>query len=70
MNNVRVHNVQYNPQMGAFEARVDITRGGKTYRYPCQVTAPMTLGMEQVCDSLTQQAMRMSDSGTNLVSRF
>jgi len=70
MKNVQVHNVQYNPQIGAFEGRVDIQRGERTFRYPCHVTGPMTLGMDQVCASLTQQALRMSDSGTNLMSRF
>ncbi|WP_342077700.1 orotidine 5'-phosphate decarboxylase [Yoonia sp. SS1-5] len=70
MNDVRLHNVHYNPQAGAFEARVDIDRGQTTFRYPCQVPGPMTMDMDQVCLSLTRQALRMSDTGANLRSRF
>jgi len=70
MNDIRLHNVHYNPQASAFEARVDINRGSTTYRYPCHVPGPMTMDMEQVCDQLTQQALRMSDTGATMMSRF
>lgn len=70
MSDIRLHNVHYNPQAAAFEARVDINRGNATYRYPCHVTGPMTMDMDQVCLRLTQQALRMSDTGASMMSRF
>ncbi|MEL6683173.1 MAG: orotidine 5'-phosphate decarboxylase [Pseudomonadota bacterium] len=70
MLNIRVHNLQYNPQAGGFQARVDIKRDDTTYRYPDHFSGPMTMDRDIVCHGLTQQALRMSDSGTALVSRF
>ena len=70
MRDVRLHNLHYNSQAGAFEARVDINRGQTTYRYPCQFTGPASMDMEIVCKGLTQQALRMSDTGTGLMPRF
>lgn len=70
MNDIRLHNLHYNASAGAFEARVDINRGSTTFRYPCHVTGPMNMDMDQVCTKLTMQALRMSDTGTGLVSRF
>jgi len=70
MNDIRLHNVHYNPQASAFEARVDIRRGQTTFRYPCQVPGPMNMDMEKVCQNLTQQALHMSDTGGGMVSRF
>jgi hypothetical protein len=70
MSKIKLHNVYYNGQSGAFEARVDIRRGDHTFRYPCQVSAPKTMDMEQVCQQLTEQAINMSDSGSIYLSRF
>ena len=63
MENVTLGTVRYNPAVGAFEARVDIERGGTTYRYPCQLHGPLTLPEDQVRSGLARNAMRMSDSG-------
>jgi len=70
MSKVKLHNVVYNGETGTFEARVDIQRGETTFRYPCQLTAPETMDLDTVCEQLTQQAVRMSDSGAEFRSRF
>ena len=54
--------VRYNPQAGAFEARVDIRRGDRTYRYPAQVAAPLDADPHWIDRALTDSAVRMSDS--------
>lgn len=65
---MQIKRVSYNPAIGAFEGRVDISRNGRTFRYPCQVAGPMTMDMDQVHAGLARHAMRMSDTGTNLMS--
>jgi len=70
MSKIKLHNVVYNGETGTFEGRVDIQRGGTTFRYPCQLTAPETMDLDQVCEQLTRQAVRMSDSGADFQSRF
>ncbi len=68
--NINLGDVRYNARAGAFEARVDITRGNTTYRYPCQISGPITMDPGQVCAGLRRKALRMSDSSPDLVSRF
>jgi len=68
--NINLGDVRYNAQAGAFEARVDIARGGTTFRYPCSVAGPMTMDMDQVRAGLRRNAMRMSDSSPDLLSHF
>jgi len=60
MSDISLGNIRYNPTSGAYEARVDIDRKGRTYRYPCSV--PGTLMMEEgaVRRGLTQQALQMA----------
>lgn len=70
MRDILLHNVYYNQNAGAFEARVDIRRGESTFRYPCQVTGPQTMDIDLVCNQLTQQAINMSDSGAAFLTRF
>ncbi len=60
---IRLGDVRYNAQMGAFEARVDIERDGTTYRYPCQVPGPLDMDAGWVSQNLTKHALRQSDSG-------
>ncbi len=45
MSDISLGNIRYNPTTGAFEARVDIDRKGRTYRYPCSI--PGTLMMSE-----------------------
>ncbi|PHP27489.1 orotidine 5'-phosphate decarboxylase [Limimaricola cinnabarinus] len=70
MQTIRLGDVRYNAQLGAFEARVDVDRNGTTYRYPCQVAGPIDMDAGHVRASLTRHAMRMSDSGASLWSHL
>ena len=58
----RVGAVRYDTAQGAFEARVDIERDGRTFRYPCRVEAPESAPPEWIEAALTRHALRMSDS--------
>jgi hypothetical protein len=55
--------VRYDALQGAFEARVDVERDGRTFRYPCRVEAPSTAPLEWIEEALTRHALRQSDSG-------
>ena len=68
MTQINLGDVRYNATAGAFEARVDIQRAGRTFRYPCQVPGPMTMDMERVRTGLARHALRMSDTGSSLLS--
>ena len=70
MTNINLGPIRYNPAAAAFEARVDINRAGKTFRYPCQVAGPVTMDEAQVRRSLASHALRMSDSGSSLLSHI
>lgn len=59
---VRFKDVHYNQRDGAFEARVDIQRGGRTFRYPCRVTGPITMDAARVRAGLYAKALKMSDT--------
>ncbi len=63
MNRIRLGEVRYNPQMGAFEARVDVEREGVLYRYPCQVAGPVDMDKSYVRARLEKHAMMQSDTG-------
>ena len=59
---IKLGDVKYNAQRSAFEARVDIERGGTTFRYPCEVAGPMNMDIQRVKSGLTRHALRQSDS--------
>jgi len=59
----RLVNVRYDAAKGAFEARVDVERDGRTFRYPCRVEAPESAPRDWIEDALTRHALRQSDSG-------
>jgi hypothetical protein len=59
---MQIHNLRYNDRSRAFEASVDITRHGKTFRYPCEVVGPQSLDPAIVTANLCDRALRMSDS--------
>lgn len=61
---IRLGAVHYDAQKGMYEARVDVRRGERTYRYPCQVTAPADMDSGWIASRLTQQALRQSDTPT------
>lgn len=59
----RLVSMRYDAAQGAFEARVDVERDGRTFRYPCRVEAPESAPREWIEEALTRHALRMSDSG-------
>lgn len=62
MQTIKLKSVRYNAQIGAFEARVDVERGDRTYRYPCRLALPMDAEIDAVKLGLMRQALRMSDT--------
>ncbi len=60
MADISLGNIRYNPTTGAYEARVDIDRKGRTYRYPCSVPGTLMMDDEAVRQHLTRQAMSMA----------
>ena len=62
MQTIRLHQVFYDPQRGAFVARVDVERDGQVFRYPCEVRAPQDMDRDWVLNQLTRHALSQSDS--------
>ena len=60
--------VHYNDRDERFEARVDIHRRGKTFRYPCTLRGPVDMDGDQVRLGLARQAMRMSDTSSQVMA--
>lgn len=65
---MRIKSINYNPAAGAFEARVDVRRAGRTFRYPCQVHAPVTSDLATIRKQLMAEVARMSDTPPALFS--
>lgn len=59
---VEIKNVWYNPANSAFEGRIDITRKGQSFRYPCAVEGPMDMSPSEVRARMEEKALHMSDS--------
>jgi hypothetical protein len=59
---MRITNLRYNAQSGAFMASVDIQRDGRMYRYPCEFHGPQTMDPATIAAGLTERALRMSDT--------
>jgi len=59
---MRINNLRYNGRTHAFEASVDITRNGQTFRYPCEVFGPANMDPAMISAGLRDRAMRMSDT--------
>ncbi len=66
---VEIKGIWYNPATSAFEGRIDIRRGGTSFRYPCAVEGPMDMSPVEVRQRMTQQARRMSDTPPSVFSR-
>lgn len=62
MSRTEIGPIRYNAALAAFEARVDIHRSGRTFRYPCQVAAPLDMPEGDLREALKRQAFSMSDS--------
>lgn len=69
MSDIALGNIRYNPTTNAYEARVDIAREGRTYRYPCSVTGTLMMDETAVRRKLTRQALQMAgrESGLHAV---
>lgn len=68
MADIALGDIHYNPANAAYEARVDIQRLGRTYRYPCSLPGELTMPAVDVRRGLTQQALRMARSEGGLLS--
>ena len=60
MSDISLGNIRYNPTTAAYEARVDIDREGRTYRYPCSVTGTLMADETDVRRRLTRQALKLA----------
>jgi hypothetical protein len=58
----KVHAVRYDPANGRFEARVDVERDGRAFRYPVRLEAPENAPRDWLEAALARQALRMSDT--------
>ncbi|SIT90342.1 hypothetical protein SAMN05421665_3072 [Yoonia rosea] len=63
-----IKNIWYNPATSAFEGRIDITRKGKAFRYPCAVEGPIDMSPDEVQARMAAQAKRMSDTDPAIFS--
>lgn len=59
---MRINNLRYNAQSGAFMASVDIQRDGRTFRYPCELRGPQSMDPATIAAGLADRALRMSDT--------
>jgi hypothetical protein len=57
-----INNLRYNARADAFEASVEIQRGGRTSRYSCELQAPQSMDPATVTAGLAAHALRMSDT--------
>ncbi len=62
MQTIRLAKVEYHPELGAFEGRVDISRDGMTFRYPCRIAGPAHMDLDQVRAEMAFHARAMSDT--------
>ncbi len=60
MAQISLGHIRYNPVTGAYEARVDIDRKGRTYRYPCSIQGNLMMEDDAVRRSLAHQAVQLS----------
>jgi hypothetical protein len=62
MTTARIRSIRYDAARHVHEARVDLTRGGLTFRYPCELPGPEQIDAALLHEALLAQAMAMSDS--------
>jgi len=63
VSNIAFHQIRYNRQIAAFEAKVDVLRGDVVFRYPCRVHGPEDMPAPVLHSSFVRAALQMSDSG-------
>ena len=59
---MQIKNLRYDEAHGVYKASVDITRSGRTFRYPCEVPGDRKMGRVDIHTRLRDRAMQMSDS--------
>ena len=62
MSDIRFGRISYNAARQTYEARVDVLRGGRTFRYPCEVPGPLDMDEGVIRHALASQAQAMSDT--------
>lgn len=68
MHTMEIGPIRYNAAASAYEARVDIAQGGRTYRYPCSVPGTLSMREGTIRQSLAQQARHMASRDGGLLS--
>lgn len=58
----KVISIRYDAAQGAYDGRVDLSRNGRTYRYPTRIEVPESTPRDEVEAALIQRALRMSDT--------
>lgn len=64
-----LQDIRYNPELGAFEAAVQIRENGESFSYPAHLMAPLHADFELVARGLTQKALsahRHNDTGLRM----
>jgi hypothetical protein len=59
---VRLGRITHDAARGTFAARVDLSRDGRTFRYPSEVVAPPSADADWLSQALVAKAMSMSDT--------
>lgn len=54
--------IAFDERNGTYEARVDIRRNGRMFRYPCRISAQPKADPAAIRAGLMRQALAMSDS--------
>ncbi len=62
MTTALIRTIRYNPARHVHEARVDLIRDGRTFRYPCELPGPKNIDAGLLRDALLAQAISMSDT--------
>lgn len=65
---IEITKLWYNPSAAAFEGRIDIQRGGKSFRYPCAIEGKMDMDPTEVRSRMMDRAMQMSDTPPSVFS--
>ena len=62
MSAITLGTIRFDPNASAYEARVDVNRHGRTFRYPCRVPGTPDMDPDTIALRLAAQALGMSDS--------
>jgi len=68
MSSIELGKIRYNAVTCAYEARADIDRKGRTYRYPVSVPGSLMMDETAVRRNLKHQAQQMASRECGLLS--